>query len=99
MASSLSNHRKQRMEPLLPSLNMSVSDGLFTSTAQVHIRVLGANLCNPAFSQSTYVAEVRKTQPLGQRQEIHVRARMGIRDVWADQLIPSSMTLLRIDSS
>uniref|UniRef100_A0A8P0PSP1 Protocadherin Fat 3 n=1 Tax=Canis lupus familiaris TaxID=9615 RepID=A0A8P0PSP1_CANLF len=72
---TLSNHRKQRMEPLY-SLNVSVSDGLFTSTAQVHIRVLGANLYSPAFSQSTYVAEVRENAAAGTK-VIHVRATDG----------------------
>ncbi|KAK2498996.1 hypothetical protein MC885_014656 [Smutsia gigantea] len=72
---TLSNHRKQRMEPLY-SLNVSVSDGLFTSTAQVHIRVLGANLYSPAFSQSTYVAEVRENAAVGTK-VIHVRTSDG----------------------
>ncbi|XP_074840113.1 protocadherin Fat 3 isoform X2 [Carettochelys insculpta] len=72
---TLSNHRKQRMEPMY-SLNVSVSDGLFTSTAQVHIRVLGANLYNPVFSQSIYVAEVREnTAP--RTKVIHVKATDG----------------------
>ncbi|XP_075448649.1 protocadherin Fat 3 isoform X3 [Ascaphus truei] len=61
---SLSNHRKQRMEPM-HSLNVSVSDGLFTSTAQVHIRVLGANLFSPVFAQSIYVTEVRENAAVG----------------------------------
>ncbi|KAM7338028.1 hypothetical protein ACRRTK_004147 [Alexandromys fortis] len=72
---TLSSHRKQRMEPLY-SLNVSVSDGLFTSTAQVHIRVLGANLYSPAFSQSTYVAEVRENAASGTK-VIHVPATDG----------------------
>ncbi|XP_060035627.1 protocadherin Fat 3 isoform X2 [Erinaceus europaeus] len=72
---TLSGHRKQRMEPLY-SLNVSVSDGLFTSTAQVHIRVLGANLYSPAFAQSTYVTEVRENAATGTR-VIHVRATDG----------------------
>ncbi|XP_054989208.1 protocadherin Fat 3 isoform X2 [Sorex araneus] len=72
---TLSNHRKQRMEPLY-SLNVSVSDGLFTSTAQVHVRVLGANLYSPAFSQSIYVAEVRENAAAGTK-VTHVRATDG----------------------
>ncbi|KAI1893987.1 hypothetical protein AGOR_G00129330 [Albula goreensis] len=63
---TLSNHRKQRMEPVY-SLNVSVSDGVFTSTAQVHIRVLGANLYSPVFSQNVYVAEVRENAALGSK--------------------------------
>ncbi|XP_038617667.1 protocadherin Fat 3 isoform X2 [Tachyglossus aculeatus] len=72
---TLSNHRKQRMEPLY-SLNVSVSDGLFTSTAQVHVRVLGANLNSPVFSQNVYVAEVRENAAPGTK-VVHVRATDG----------------------
>ncbi|XP_072557676.1 protocadherin Fat 3a isoform X2 [Paramormyrops kingsleyae] len=63
---TLSNHRKPRMDPVY-SLNVSVSDGVFTSTAQVHIRVLGANLYSPVFSQNVYVAEVRENAAVGSR--------------------------------
>ncbi|KAG8522372.1 LOW QUALITY PROTEIN: Protocadherin Fat 3, partial [Galemys pyrenaicus] len=72
---SLSGHRRQRTEPL-SSLNVSVSDGLFTSTAQVHVRVFGANLHSPAFAQSTYVAEVRENAAAGTR-VAHARAADG----------------------
>ncbi|KFO09274.1 Protocadherin Fat 3, partial [Balearica regulorum gibbericeps] len=72
---TLSNHRKQRMEPMY-SLNVSVSDGLFTSTAQVHIQILGANLYSPVFSQSVYVAEVRENAAPGTK-VIHVKATDG----------------------
>ncbi|XP_008170058.2 protocadherin Fat 3 isoform X1 [Chrysemys picta bellii] len=72
---TLSNHRKQRMEPMY-SLNVSVSDGLFTSTAQVHIRILGANLYSPVFSQSIYVAEVRENAAPGTK-VVHVKATDG----------------------
>ncbi|XP_048698639.2 protocadherin Fat 3 isoform X6 [Caretta caretta] len=72
---TLSNHRKQRMEPMY-SLNVSVSDGLFTSTAQVHIHILGANLYSPVFSQSIYVAEVRENAAPGTK-VIHVKATDG----------------------
>uniref|UniRef100_A0A8C9T5I0 FAT atypical cadherin 3 n=1 Tax=Scleropages formosus TaxID=113540 RepID=A0A8C9T5I0_SCLFO len=63
---TLSNHRKHRMEPVY-SLNVSVSDGVFTSTAQVHIRILGANLYSPVFSQNVYVAEVRENAAVGSK--------------------------------
>ncbi|KAM6933567.1 protocadherin Fat 3-like [Xenentodon cancila] len=56
---TLSGHRKQRMEQAY-SLNISVSDGVFTSTAQVHVKVLGANLHSPVFEQNTYEAELRE---------------------------------------
>ncbi|XP_028656255.1 protocadherin Fat 3a isoform X1 [Erpetoichthys calabaricus] len=63
---TLSNNRKQRIDPIY-SLNVSVSDGVFTSTAQVHITVLGANLYTPMFSQSVYVAEVRENAAVGSK--------------------------------
>ncbi|KAJ8367947.1 hypothetical protein SKAU_G00079750 [Synaphobranchus kaupii] len=63
---TLSGHRKQRLEPVY-SLNVSVSDGVFTSTAQVHIRVLGANLYSPVFTQNVYVAELRENAALGSK--------------------------------
>ncbi|KAM9320567.1 protocadherin Fat 3 isoform 2-T2 [Gastrophryne carolinensis] len=72
---TLSNHRKQRMEPM-HSLNISVSDGLFTSTAQVHIKILGANLFSPVFAQSVYVTEVRENAPPGTK-VIYVKATDG----------------------
>ncbi|XP_077154662.1 protocadherin Fat 3 isoform X5 [Ranitomeya variabilis] len=72
---TLSNHRKQRMEPM-HSLNISVSDGLFTSTAQVHVKILGANLFSPVFAQSVYVTEVRENAPVGTK-VIYVKATDG----------------------
>ncbi|XP_055003987.1 protocadherin Fat 3a isoform X1 [Boleophthalmus pectinirostris] len=63
---TLSSHRKQRMDPVY-SLNVSVSDGVFTSTAQVHVKVLGANLFSPVFEQNLYVAEIRENSPVGTR--------------------------------
>ncbi|XP_046891285.1 protocadherin Fat 3a isoform X1 [Hypomesus transpacificus] len=61
---TLSGHRKQRMEPTY-NLNVSVSDGVFTSTAQVHVTVRGANLYSPAFALNTYDGEVRENAPVG----------------------------------
>ncbi|XP_029629523.1 protocadherin Fat 3a isoform X1 [Salmo trutta] len=69
---TLSGHRKQRMEPAY-SLNVSVSDGVFTSTAQVHVRVLGANLYSPVFGLNAYDAEVRENAAVGTK-VIQVRA-------------------------
>ncbi|XP_028838817.1 protocadherin Fat 3 isoform X3 [Denticeps clupeoides] len=69
---SLSSQRRQGMNPLY-NLNVSVSDGVFTSTAQVTVRVLGANLYSPVFSQRFYLAEVRENAPAGSR-VIQVRA-------------------------
>uniref|UniRef100_A0A8D0CPV7 FAT atypical cadherin 3a n=1 Tax=Sander lucioperca TaxID=283035 RepID=A0A8D0CPV7_SANLU len=61
---TLSSHRKQRMEPAY-SLNVSVSDTVFTSTAQVHVKVVGANLYSPVFAQNMYEAEFRENSAVG----------------------------------
>ncbi|XP_059502537.1 protocadherin Fat 3a isoform X5 [Stegostoma tigrinum] len=63
---TLSNHRKQRMDSVY-NLNVSVSDGVFTSTAQVHINVLGANLYSPVFSSNEYVVEMRENSAIGSK--------------------------------
>uniref|UniRef100_A0A3P9PH91 FAT atypical cadherin 3 n=1 Tax=Poecilia reticulata TaxID=8081 RepID=A0A3P9PH91_POERE len=60
----LSNKRRQGMK-LFYQLNVSVSDGVFTNTAQVIVRVLGANLYSPVFSQRFYLAEVLENSPPG----------------------------------
>ncbi|XP_037604589.1 protocadherin Fat 3 [Sebastes umbrosus] len=69
---SLSNKRRQGMK-LSYQLNVSVSDGVFTNTAQVIVRVLGANLYSPVFSQRFYLAEVQENAPAGTK-VIQVRA-------------------------
>ncbi|XP_068572025.1 protocadherin Fat 3 [Cebidichthys violaceus] len=69
---SLSNKRRQGMK-LSYQLNVSVSDGVFTNTAQVIVRVLGANLYSPVFSQRFYLAEVQENTPPGFK-VIQVRA-------------------------
>uniref|UniRef100_A0A673HI96 Protocadherin Fat 3-like n=1 Tax=Sinocyclocheilus rhinocerous TaxID=307959 RepID=A0A673HI96_9TELE len=63
---SLSGQRRQGIWPAY-NLNVSVSDGVFTNTAQVNIRVMGANLYSPVFSQRFYLAEVRENAPAGTR--------------------------------
>lgn len=60
------NHRKQRMDSVY-SLNVSVSDGVFTSTAQVHVKVWGANLYSPVFGQNIYEADLRENSAVGTR--------------------------------
>uniref|UniRef100_A0A8C4ZNB4 FAT atypical cadherin 3b n=1 Tax=Gadus morhua TaxID=8049 RepID=A0A8C4ZNB4_GADMO len=69
---SLSSKRRQGLKPSY-QLNVSVSDGVFTSTAQVTVRVLGANLYSPVFSQRFYLAEVQENAPPGSK-VIQVRA-------------------------
>lgn len=61
---TLSSNHKQRMEPFY-SLYVSVSDRIFTSTAQVLITVWCANLYSPVFEQNMYVAEVKENSPVG----------------------------------
>ncbi|XP_061608209.1 protocadherin Fat 3 isoform X2 [Phyllopteryx taeniolatus] len=68
----LSNNRRQGMK-LSYQLNVSVSDGVFTNTAQVVVNMLGANLYSPVFSQRFYLAEVPENAPHGSK-VIQVRA-------------------------
>ncbi|XP_077448375.1 protocadherin Fat 3 isoform X3 [Stigmatopora argus] len=68
----LSNKRRQSTK-LSYQLNVSVSDGVFTNTAQVVVYVLGANLYSPVFSQRFYLADVPENSPPGSR-VIQVRA-------------------------
>lgn len=60
----LSHQRLPHMQQMY-MLNVSVSDGVFTSTVQVNIRILGANLYNPVFSQRFYLAEIQENVPTG----------------------------------
>ncbi|XP_042167184.1 protocadherin Fat 3-like [Oncorhynchus tshawytscha] len=69
---SLTNQRRQGMRASF-RLNVSVSDGVFTNTAEVNVYVLGANLYSPVFSQRFYLAETRENAPAGSR-VIQVRA-------------------------
>ncbi|XP_053363533.1 protocadherin Fat 3a isoform X2 [Clarias gariepinus] len=64
---SLSGQRRTQRMPPTVSLNVSVSDGVFTSTAQVHVHVDWANLHTPQFTQSMYEAEVRENMPAGSK--------------------------------
>lgn len=61
---TLSSQYKQRMEPAY-SLNISVSDGVFMSTAQVHVKVSEGNLYGPVFEQNVYEAEVKENSAVG----------------------------------
>ncbi|XP_074848983.1 protocadherin Fat 1 isoform X2 [Carettochelys insculpta] len=60
---SISNLRKQTLKPLY-NLDVSVSDGVFRSSAQVQITVTGANLHSPVFSQNEYEVELAENAPL-----------------------------------
>ncbi|KAM6940342.1 protocadherin Fat 1a isoform 2-T2 [Xenentodon cancila] len=63
-AITVSNHRRPHMQPLY-NLNVSVSDGVFRSSALVMVTVVGANFHNPAFSQVDYLVELVENSPVG----------------------------------
>ncbi|XP_061626492.1 protocadherin Fat 1a isoform X2 [Phyllopteryx taeniolatus] len=60
----ISNHRRPTMQPLY-HLNVSVSDGVYWSSALVDVTVIGANFHNPAFSQVEYAVELVENSPAG----------------------------------
>ncbi|XP_061536381.1 protocadherin Fat 1a isoform X3 [Phycodurus eques] len=60
----ISNHRRPQMQPLY-HLNVSVSDGVYWSSALVDVTVIGANFHNPAFSQVEYAVELVENSPAG----------------------------------
>uniref|UniRef100_A0ABI7X6D8 FAT atypical cadherin 1 n=1 Tax=Felis catus TaxID=9685 RepID=A0ABI7X6D8_FELCA len=60
---TLSNVRRHTLKPFY-SLNVSVSDGVFRSSAQVHVTVIGGNLHSPVFLQSEYEVELAENAPL-----------------------------------
>uniref|UniRef100_A0A8C2GUC5 FAT atypical cadherin 3a n=1 Tax=Cyprinus carpio TaxID=7962 RepID=A0A8C2GUC5_CYPCA len=64
---TLSGQRRVQRMPSTITLNVSVSDGVFTSTAQVHIWVERANLHAPQFTQGMYEADVRENAPVGSK--------------------------------
>uniref|UniRef100_A0A672KD99 Protocadherin Fat 3-like n=1 Tax=Sinocyclocheilus grahami TaxID=75366 RepID=A0A672KD99_SINGR len=64
---TLSGQRRMQRMPSTITLNVSVSDGVFTSTAQVHIRVERANLHAPQFTQGMYEADLRENAPVGSK--------------------------------
>ncbi|KAH0616155.1 hypothetical protein JD844_027065 [Phrynosoma platyrhinos] len=60
---TLSNLHKLTLKPAY-HLNVTVSDGVFRSSAQVLINVIGANLHSPIFSQNEYEVELSENAPL-----------------------------------
>ncbi|XP_069056290.1 protocadherin Fat 1 isoform X2 [Pleurodeles waltl] len=60
---SISNLLKPILKPFY-NLTVSVSDGVFRSSAQVHITVLGSNFHRPAFSQHEYEVELTENSPV-----------------------------------
>uniref|UniRef100_A0A8C5XYH6 FAT atypical cadherin 1 n=1 Tax=Microcebus murinus TaxID=30608 RepID=A0A8C5XYH6_MICMU len=60
---TLSNLRRHTLKPFY-SLNISVSDGVFRSSAQVHVTVIGGNLHSPVFLQNEYEVELAENAPL-----------------------------------
>ncbi|MGH0159302.1 UNVERIFIED_CONTAM: hypothetical protein FKN15_036965 [Acipenser sinensis] len=61
---TISNNRKEKMEPFY-NLNISVSDGVFRSSAQVKVTVIGANFHSPSFIQNEYEVELAENSPMG----------------------------------
>ncbi|XP_058145854.1 LOW QUALITY PROTEIN: protocadherin Fat 1 [Dasypus novemcinctus] len=59
---TLSNPRQHALKPFY-GLNVSVSDGVFRSSAQVQVTVIGGNLHSPAFPQSEYEVELAENAP------------------------------------
>ncbi|TRY60847.1 hypothetical protein DNTS_021639 [Danionella cerebrum] len=64
---TLSGHRRVQRMPSAVTLNVSVSDGVFTSTAQIHVSVERANLHAPQFIQGLYEADVQENAPPGSK--------------------------------
>ncbi|XP_043826311.1 protocadherin Fat 1 isoform X3 [Dromiciops gliroides] len=60
---TLSNPRRQTLKPFY-NINVSVSDGVFRSSAQVEIIVIQANLHSPVFMQNEYEVELAENAPL-----------------------------------
>nr|XP_047934269.1 protocadherin Fat 1 isoform X2 [Anser cygnoides] len=60
---TVSNLRRQTLKSHY-NLNVSVSDGVFRSSAQVHITVTSANMHSPVFSQNEYEVELAENAPL-----------------------------------
>lgn len=54
---SISHVRKTALKPFYV-LNVSVSDGVFRSSAQVHVSIISSNLHSPAFGRSQYEVEL-----------------------------------------
>ncbi|XP_049721123.1 protocadherin Fat 1 isoform X2 [Elephas maximus indicus] len=60
---TLSNLRRHTLKPF-HQLNVSVSDGVFRSSAQVQVTVIGGNLHGPVFLQNEYEVELAENAPL-----------------------------------
>ncbi|XP_069487651.1 protocadherin Fat 1 isoform X1 [Ambystoma mexicanum] len=60
---SISNLRRPVLKPFY-NLTVSVSDGVFRSSAQVHITVIGSNLYRPEFIQNEYEVELSENSPV-----------------------------------
>ncbi|XP_036911122.1 protocadherin Fat 1 isoform X1 [Sturnira hondurensis] len=79
---TLSNLRRHTLKPF-SSLNISVSDGVFRSSAQVHVTVIGGNLHSPVFPQNEYEVELAENAPL-HTLVIEVKATDGDSGVYGD---------------
>uniref|UniRef100_A0A8C5K818 FAT atypical cadherin 1 n=1 Tax=Jaculus jaculus TaxID=51337 RepID=A0A8C5K818_JACJA len=60
---TLSRLHRHTLKPFY-RLNISVSDGVFRSSAQVHVTVIGGNLHSPVFLHNEYEVELAENAPL-----------------------------------
>ncbi|XP_073463897.1 protocadherin Fat 1 isoform X4 [Aquarana catesbeiana] len=58
------SHLRKKVLQAFYILNVSVSDGVFRSAAQVHIAILSSNLHSPTFGQSQYEVELSENSPV-----------------------------------
>lgn len=59
------NNLQKLSDSMFHWLNVSVSDGVFTSHAKVRIEILSTNLHSPVFNEKQYEAKVSENQPAG----------------------------------
>lgn len=62
---SITDLRRPEFQPTY-SLNVSVTDGVFTSFTRVKVSVVGSNVHTPQFSQLVYEVDVYEQQPSGE---------------------------------
>ena len=55
-------------------LNLSVSDGIFSASAKMRVRLVSANSFTPTFAKSTYQVDYAEGQPEGVRVCGHIKA-------------------------
>uniref|UniRef100_UPI00398EB0C5 protocadherin Fat 1a isoform X2 n=1 Tax=Pristiophorus japonicus TaxID=55135 RepID=UPI00398EB0C5 len=61
---TIANLHKQNLEAVY-NLSVSVSDGVFRSSAEVRVSIIAANFHDPAFDQTDYEAELAENSDIG----------------------------------